>query len=170
MLYKMSNESAAAIEFLVEPFVAGSPGPHVDAAIDALAAHGIEAEVGPFASSATGDPKVLATAIADLTRDALAAGATRLRIRFDADADATGSASTDTRDLHSALDDMVAELRERLGPAEDWSRRDKQEAVRVLADRGAFLLRGAVEDVAAVMGVSRITIYNYLNAIDGARD
>ncbi len=41
----------------------------------------------------------------------------------------------------------------------------KQAAVRLLEERGAFLLRGAVEDVAETMGVSRITIYNYLSAI-----
>ena len=30
-------------------------------------------------------------------------------------------------------------------------------------ERGAFILRRAVEDVADAMGVSRITVYNYLN-------
>ena len=45
------------------------------------------------------------------------------------------------------------------------SREDKQRAVRLLDERGAFILRRAVEDVADAMGVSRITVYNYLNAI-----
>ena len=35
----------------------------------------------------------------------------------------------------------------------------------LLDERGAFTLRRAVEDVADAMGVSRITVYNYLNAI-----
>ena len=35
----------------------------------------------------------------------------------------------------------------------------------MLDERGAFILRRAVEDIADVMGVSRITVYNYLNAI-----
>ncbi len=30
---------------------------------------------------------------------------------------------------------------------------------------GAFLLRGAVDDIAKIMGVSRITIYNYINTL-----
>lgn len=34
----------------------------------------------------------------------------------------------------------------------------------MLYERGAFLFCGAVEEVADLMGVSRITIYNYLNA------
>ena len=38
-------------------------------------------------------------------------------------------------------------------------------AVRLLDERGAFILRRAVEEVADAMGVSRITVYNYLNAI-----
>jgi predicted transcriptional regulator YheO len=35
----------------------------------------------------------------------------------------------------------------------------------LLDEQGAFTLRRAVEDVADAMGVSRITIYNYLNAL-----
>src|SRR4029453_17754465 len=37
-------------------------------------------------------------------------------------------------------------------------------AVRLLDDRGAFQLRKAVEEVADALGVSRFTVYNYLNA------
>jgi predicted transcriptional regulator YheO len=40
----------------------------------------------------------------------------------------------------------------------------------MLHDRGAFLLRGAVDDIAEIMGVSRITIYNYLNALERVSD
>jgi hypothetical protein len=68
--------------------------------------------------------------------------------------------------LHGALDRLIdaveAELGDRLPRL---SREDKQRAVRLLDERGAFILRRAVEDVADAMGVSRITVYNYLNAI-----
>ena len=65
--------------------------------------------------------------------------------------------------LHGALDRLIeAELGGRLPLL---SREDKQRAVRLLDERGAFTLRRAVEDVADAMGVSRITVYNYLNAI-----
>jgi predicted transcriptional regulator YheO len=47
---------------------------------------------------------------------------------------------------------------------EELSREDKQRAVKVLEERGAFNLRGSVEDVADRLGVSRFTVYNYLNA------
>ena len=50
-------------------------------------------------------------------------------------------------------------------PAPAAGREDKQRAVRLLDERGAFTLRRAVEQVADAMGVSRITVYNYLNAI-----
>ena len=43
--------------------------------------------------------------------------------------------------------------------------REQTAAVRLLDERGAFTLRRAVEDLADAMGVSRITVYNYLNAI-----
>ncbi len=51
------------------------------------------------------------------------------------------------------------------GRLPDLSREEKQRAVRMLDERGAFTLRRAVEQVADAMGVSRITVYNYLNAI-----
>ena len=68
--------------------------------------------------------------------------------------------------LHGALDRLIDTVESELGgPLPSLSREDKQKAVRLLDDRGAFILRRAVEDVADAMGVSRITVYNYLNAI-----
>jgi HTH domain len=49
------------------------------------------------------------------------------------------------------------------GPLSDLSRVDKQRAVKLLNDRGAFQLRKSVEQVAEALGVSRFTVYNYLN-------
>ncbi len=68
--------------------------------------------------------------------------------------------------LHGALDRLIDSVELELGsPLPKLNREDKQRAVRLLDDRGAFILRRAVEDVADAMNVSRITIYNYLNAI-----
>ena len=50
-------------------------------------------------------------------------------------------------------------------PLQTMSREDKQRAIRLLDERGAFILRRAVEDIADAIGVSRITVYNYLNAL-----
>jgi HTH domain len=68
--------------------------------------------------------------------------------------------------LHGALDRLIEAVERDLGGRlAELSREDKQRAIRMLDERGAFILRRAVEDVADVMGVSRITVYNYLNAI-----
>ena len=65
------------VEFTVEPFVEGSPGPHVEAAVAAAANHGLEVDFGPFGSSAEGDDPVVLAAIDGVVRAALEAGATR---------------------------------------------------------------------------------------------
>ena len=68
--------------------------------------------------------------------------------------------------LHGALDRLIESVeREVGGRLPLLSRKDKQRAIRILDERGAFTLRRAVEDVADAMGVSRITVYNYLNAL-----
>jgi len=63
-----------------------------------------------------------------------------------------------------SLERLVATVEDQLGsPLADLSRADKQRAVAMLDERGAFRLRKSIEDVGVAMGVSRITIYNYLN-------
>ena len=69
-------------------------------------------------------------------------------------------------DLQGELHRMIARVERELGaPLGELSRENKQIAVRMLDERGAFALRKSIEDVADAMGVSRITIYNYLNAV-----
>jgi hypothetical protein len=71
-----------------------------------------------------------------------------------------------TAPLHGALDRLIESVELELGGRlPDLRREDKQRAVRLLDERGAFVLRRAVEDVADAMRISRITVYNYLNAI-----
>lgn len=71
-----------------------------------------------------------------------------------------------TAPLHGALDRLIESIELELGGRlRDLRREDKQRAVRLLDERGAFVLRRAVEDVADAMRISRITVYNYLNAI-----
>lgn len=71
--------------------------------------------------------------------------------------------------LQGALSRLIESVERELGAAlGELSREDKQRAVRLLEERGAFTLRRAVEDVADALSVSRITVYNYLNAMRGA--
>jgi HTH domain len=68
--------------------------------------------------------------------------------------------------LHGALDRLIEGVEREFGTRLPMlSREEKQHAIRMLDERGAFTLRRAVEDVADAMGVSRITVYNYLNAL-----
>jgi len=70
--------------------------------------------------------------------------------------------------VHGQLERMIASVEAEVGGRlADLSREGKQDAVRRLDARGAFQLRKAVEEVADALGVSRFTVYNYLNA--GAR-
>jgi hypothetical protein len=67
--------------------------------------------------------------------------------------------------VRGALDRMIAAVEAQLGaPLAELSREDKQRAVRMLDERGAFQLRKSVEEVADALSVSRFTVYNYLNA------
>ncbi|MEI6249733.1 MAG: helix-turn-helix domain-containing protein [Actinomycetes bacterium] len=64
-----------------------------------------------------------------------------------------------------ALERLLLQVEVEVGAGlEELSREEKQKAVKILEERGAFNLRGSVEDVADRLGVSRFTVYNYLNA------
>ncbi len=66
--------------------------------------------------------------------------------------------------LQDALGQLVDDVESQLGaPLHALDRRDKQRAVQLLDRRGAFVLRKAVDEVAELLGVSRFTVYNYLN-------
>jgi hypothetical protein len=69
-------------------------------------------------------------------------------------------------DLQGELQRMIGRVERELGGRlGELSREDKQRAVHLLDERGAFNLRKSIEDVADALGVSRITVYNYLNAV-----
>ncbi len=156
------DHGSIAAEFLVEPFVEGTPGPHVTAAVDAFDDHDLAVELGPFASFATGRLDEMADAIADMIRAAMSNGATSVQLRV-----AATAGEIPIPKLHDALDDILRMAEREIGtPTTAWTRAEKQRVVRMLDERGAFLLRGAVDDIAEIMGVSRITIYNYLHALE----
>ncbi|MDX3240486.1 helix-turn-helix domain-containing protein [Streptomyces sp. ME18-1-4] len=66
--------------------------------------------------------------------------------------------------LADSLDHILAAMERKKGkPLADLDRKAKQEVVRMLEARGAFSVRHGVETVASALGVSRFTVYNYLN-------
>ncbi|MFE2166093.1 helix-turn-helix domain-containing protein [Streptomyces sp. NPDC059447] len=72
--------------------------------------------------------------------------------------------------LSDSLDHILAALERRHGvPLSQLDRKSKQDVVRILEARGAFSVRHGVETVAGALGVSRFTVYNYLNRDAGAQ-
>jgi uncharacterized protein YqgV (UPF0045/DUF77 family) len=78
------------IEFMVEPFVEGHPGPHVMAAIDAVTALGLPVDVGPFSSAADATDERVGAVVAELLQAALAHGATRVALQVERASEADG--------------------------------------------------------------------------------
>ena len=69
-------------------------------------------------------------------------------------------------DLHQSLERLLAVAETELDtPITQWTREQQQVAIRRLDELGAFTLRGAVENISKAIGISRITVYNYLNAL-----
>jgi hypothetical protein len=70
----------------------------------------------------------------------------------------------DTADLSDGLARLIADVERELGgPLDQQPRAGKQLAVRLLEERGAFEMRRSAETVAEALGVTRFTVYNYLN-------
>ncbi|MEP6562560.1 MAG: helix-turn-helix domain-containing protein [Nakamurella sp.] len=64
----------------------------------------------------------------------------------------------------AGLDVILADLEAQFGaPLAALDRAGKQRPVRMLEEGGAFSYRKSVEAVAAALGISRFTVYNYLN-------
>jgi hypothetical protein len=76
-----------------------------------------------------------------------------------------GPATADTEgEPAGGLDGILSDLEGQLGsPLTELDRPGKQRAVRMLEESGAFSYRKSVETVAAALGISRFTVYNYLN-------
>jgi uncharacterized protein YqgV (UPF0045/DUF77 family) len=72
---------ALRIEFTVEPFVEGDPGPHVQAAVDAARGRGLAVDFGPFGSTADGDDGTVLEGLDAMVRAAIGAGASRVSVQ-----------------------------------------------------------------------------------------
>ena len=51
------------VEFTIEPFVEGEPGPHVRAAVEAAEQSGVTVDFGPFGTTVSGDDNTVLTAV-----------------------------------------------------------------------------------------------------------
>ena len=68
------------LEFTIEPFVEGQPGPHVLSAVSAVEALGLEVEFGPFGSSCQVNALQVGAAAAAIFAAAFANGATHVTL------------------------------------------------------------------------------------------
>ena len=149
-------------EFTSEPFQGeGAPPEHALRARDAAREAGLDTDFGPLGTLARGDADQLVQALPSIAKAALEGGATRVTLQL---------RRTDENEppppveLNSALSRLIADVERELGAKlGDLGRPDKQRAVRLLRERGAFSLRKSVSAVAEALGVTRFTVYNYLN-------
>ena len=68
------------LEFTIEPFHEGKPGPHVRAAVEAVEALGLEVEFGPFGSSVVVSPLNVGEVSGASLAQAFANGATHVSL------------------------------------------------------------------------------------------
>ena len=74
-------------EFTVEPFVEGSPGPHVTAAVDAARLAGVEPDMGPFGTTISGEVDDVLRALGAAIHAATESGAQRISVQVTVDGD-----------------------------------------------------------------------------------
>jgi hypothetical protein len=72
------------LEFTIEPFVAGHPGPHVLRAVAAAEALGVTVEFGPFGSSCSVTPERAGEVARAILDAAVAHGATHVSLHVSA--------------------------------------------------------------------------------------
>jgi predicted transcriptional regulator YheO len=94
-------------------------------------------------------------------------------VETDVESDSSFAALTTTEKAETfpvTVDEVMVEaVRQAISaidvPPDLMQKRHKLEVVRLLEERGLFLIRDAVDFVATALGVTRYTIYNYLNEL-----
>lgn len=73
-----------------------------------------------------------------------------------------------SQDIEETLHHLIADAVEKIGkPLKDFTRDERLNLMRLLEQKGAFLVRRAVPFIAQQMDVTRYTVYNYLAEIRG---
>jgi predicted transcriptional regulator YheO len=65
------------------------------------------------------------------------------------------------------MSEIIQESLQRSGQGR-MNKQAKVEAVRMMQERGLFIVKGGVEKAASALGVTRYTVYNYLEQLRGA--
>ncbi len=100
---------ALIVEFTVEPFTEGAPGPHVRAAVEVAQAAGLAVEFGPFGTTVEGDDVPVLDAVDEIVRAAVAAGASRVSLQL---TNIQGASVSNIEDpMKSFNSDLITEFR-----------------------------------------------------------
>ncbi|HET6694316.1 MAG TPA: helix-turn-helix domain-containing protein [Pedococcus sp.] len=146
-----------------EPHVPGTPSPDIAAPGAAALRDRLAAAVGPLLDRVGGhvvDPAEAGPGDVPLVWD----GRSELFVRLGPPPAGPGLGRRGSADLSDGLARLIAEVEAELGGSLSSLRRpEKQRAVRLLEERGAFEMRRSTETVAEALGVTRFTVYNYLN-------
>src|SRR5689334_1709311 len=130
------------VEFTTEPFHGedGQLPEHVTASADALRYAGLSPDLGPLGTSVEGEAEVVVDAVAVALKEALAHGATRVTLTLgDVEAVTVSAPAVEATDLTDGLSRLIADVERELGGSLDTlPRAEKQHAVRLLEERGAF--------------------------------
>jgi predicted transcriptional regulator YheO len=69
-------------------------------------------------------------------------------------------------ELDTLMQEIIADAVRRLGkPVSLMNKAEKIQAVEAMMQRGLFIVKGGVERAARALGVTRFTVYNYLDAL-----
>lgn len=91
-------------------------------------------------------------------------GGPTVHVRLGVCTHATPPQAPATTNLSDGLARLIGDVEGELGGRlAHLPRAAKQRAVRLLEERGAFEMRHSAETVAEALGVTRFTVYNYLN-------
>ncbi|HEY2254617.1 MAG TPA: PAS domain-containing protein, partial [Variovorax sp.] len=83
---------------------------------------------------------------------------------------AVEQAQVDAPEMEGLMHEIIEASVRRFGkPVNRMSKHEKTAAVEMMLERGLFIVKGGVEKAAAALGVTRFTVYNYLDAIKERR-
>ncbi|WP_275923811.1 helix-turn-helix transcriptional regulator [Burkholderia sola] len=74
--------------------------------------------------------------------------------------------NTSPPDIESLIDNIICQAIHRYRkPVVQMTKEEKTTAVALMQDRGLFIVKGGVDKAASALGVTRFTIYNYLDEL-----
>lgn len=76
----------------------------------------------------------------------------------------TSQQPSEPADMELLMGEIIQDSLARLGSAK-MNKQAKVDAVRVMQERGLFIVKGGVEKAATALGVTRFTVYNYLEQL-----